>query len=42
MRWLADTEVDLIALAAAVPDAVAIVDADGQLVGWDDPGCAVG
>jgi hypothetical protein len=34
-RWKLDDDADLIALAAGVPDAVAVVE-DGVLVGWDE------
>ena len=34
--WKRDDTDDAIALAAGVPDAVAILDAAGNLIGWDE------
>lgn len=38
-RWKRDAEVDAIAVAAGVPDARAVLDGDGGLLGWDESPC---
>jgi hypothetical protein len=35
-RWKREETADVFALAADVPDAVAVLDAAGNLIGWDE------
>ena len=38
-EWRRDGDSDAIALAAGIPDALAVLDAHGDLVGWDESDC---